>query len=152
MLTVLREGSESVLFLHGMATSGSSIVDIIIGGTLGLFGGIVLGLAMYFGLMRIPLRLFFSVTGTLLMFLTAGLAGQIARFLIQADLLTPLIEPLWDTSALLSTSSLIGSILHILIGYESSPSAMQMLFYASTIVIILFFTAFVKQRQQQVLN
>lgn len=152
MLTVLREGTESVLFLHGIATSGSSSIDIIIGGTLGLLGGIVLGVTMYLGLMRVPMRLFFTVTGTLLIFLTAGLAGQIARFLIQADLLIPLIEPLWDTSAFLSTSSLIGSILHVMFGYESSPSAMQMLFYVSTIVIIQFFTACVKQRNQQVLN
>jgi high-affinity iron transporter len=153
-LTVLREGAESVLFLHGMATGGgSSITDIIAGGALGLAGGAALGIIMYLGLMKIPLRWFFSVTGALLVLLAAGLAGQMARFLIQADLLPALATPLWDTSALLSTTSLFGSILHVLVGYESSPSGMQMLFYAGTLGTILFFAALVKrQHLQQVLN
>ncbi|MFM8245849.1 MAG: FTR1 family protein, partial [Burkholderiaceae bacterium] len=44
MLTVLREGSESVLFLTGMATGGSmSMSDVVGGATLGLLGGAALG-------------------------------------------------------------------------------------------------------------
>lgn len=153
-LTVLREGAESVLFLHGMATGGSSsLTDIMAGGALGLAGGAAIGTIMYLGLMRVPLRWFFSVTGALLVLLAAGLAGQMARFLIQADLLPALATPLWDTSALLSTTSLIGSILHVLVGYESSPSGMQMLFYAGTLATILFFASLVKrQHTQQVLK
>ncbi|MEY3791433.1 MAG: hypothetical protein RLZ09_2269, partial [Pseudomonadota bacterium] len=107
-LTVLREGAESVLFLHGMAMGGSSsLTDIIAGGALGLAGGAVIGMIMYLGLMRIPLRWFFSVTGALLVLLAAGLAGQMARFLIQADLIPALATPLWDTTALLPTKSLL---------------------------------------------
>lgn len=153
-LTVLREGAESVLFLHGMATGGgSSLTDIFAGGALGLAGGAALGMVMYLGLMRVPLRWFFSVTGALLVLLAAGLAGQMARFLIQADLLPALAEPLWDTSALLSTTSLAGSILHVLVGYESSPSGMQMLFYAGALTAIVFCAALVKrQHSQQVLK
>ena len=153
-LTVLREGAESVLFLHGMATGGSSsITDIIAGGALGLAGGAALGTIMYLGLMKIPLRWFFSVTGALLVLLAAGLAGQMARFLIQADMLPALAAPLWDSSSLLSTTSLLGSVLHVLVGYESNPSGMQMLFYAGTLGAILFAAALVKrQHSQQVLN
>ena len=147
-LTVLREGAESVLFLHGMATGGnSSVTDIIGGGALGLAGGIAIGMIMYLGLMRIPLRWFFSVTGALLVLLAAGLSGQMARFLIQADVLPALATPLWDTTALLSTKSLLGSILHVLVGYESAPSGMQILFYAGTLAAILGCSALVKRHQ-----
>jgi len=147
-LTVLREGAESVLFLHGIAMSGtSSLTDIIAGGALGLAGGAVIGMIMYLGLMRIPLRWFFSVTGALLVLLAAGLAGQMARFLIQADLIPSLATPLWDTTALLPTKSLLGSILHVLVGYESAPSGMQILFYAGTLAIIISCSALVKRRQ-----
>jgi len=133
-LTVLREGAESVLFLHGMASSGStSITDVFGGGAVGLAGGAALGLLMYFGLMRIPLKWFFSVTGWLIVLLAAGLAGQMARFLIQADWLPSLISPLWDTSFILSSDSLLGRILHALVGYEPNPSGMQMLFYGVTL-------------------
>jgi high-affinity iron transporter len=147
-LTVLREGAESVLFLHGMATGGnSSVTDIIGGGALGLAGGTAIGMIMYLGLMRIPLRWFFSVTGALLVLLAAGLSGQMARFLIQADVLPALATPLWDTTALLSTKSLLGSILHVLVGYESAPSGMQILFYAATLAAILGCSALVKRYQ-----
>ncbi len=147
-LTVLREGAESVLFLHGMASGDStSLTDIVGGGALGLIGGAALGVVMYFGLMRIPLKWFFSVTGWLIVLLAAGLAGQMARFLIQADWLPSLVSPLWDTSFILSADSLPGRILHALVGYEPSPSAMQMLFYTVTLALILACAALVKRHQ-----
>ncbi len=147
-LTVLREGAESVLFLHGMASGdGSSLGDVLGGGALGLVGGTALGMVMYFGLMRIPLKWFFNVTGWLIVLLAAGLAGQMARFLIQADWLPSLISPLWDTSMILSGDSLPGRILHALVGYEPNPSAMQMLFYVATLGVILFIASLVKRQQ-----
>jgi high-affinity iron transporter len=147
-LTVLREGAESVLFLHGMATGGnSSLTDIVAGGALGLAGGAVIGMIMYLGLMRIPLRWFFSITGAMLVLLAAGLSGQMAKFLIQADVLPALATPLWDTTSLLSSKSLFGSILHVLVGYESSPSGMQILFYAGTLAAIVGCSALVKRHQ-----
>ena len=149
-LTVLREGAESVLFLHGMATgSDNSLVSMLSGGALGLLGGAIVGTFMFVGLMRIPLRWFFSVTGTLLLLLAAGLSSQMAKMLIQADWLPALVSPLWDTSSVLPMSSITGSILHVLIGYEATPSGMQILFYAGTIAIIMTLTALVRRNQQQ---
>lgn len=145
-LTVLREGAESVLFLHGMASGdNTSLADVLGGGALGLLGGAALGVLMYFGLMRIPLKWFFSVTGWLIVLLAAGLAGQMARYLIQADWLPSLISPLWDTSFILSSDSLAGRILHALVGYEPNPSAMQMLFYVVTLGLILACASLVKR-------
>ena len=147
-LTVLREGAESVLFLHGMASGdGSSLGDVLGGGALGMVGGVALGMVMYFGLMRIPLKWFFSVTGWMIVLLAAGLAGQMARFLIQADWLPSLVSPLWDTSMILSADSLPGRILHALVGYEPNPSAMQMVFYVATLAVILFAASLVKRQQ-----
>ncbi|MFM2009326.1 MAG: hypothetical protein RIR02_1276 [Pseudomonadota bacterium] len=149
-LTVLREGAESVLFLHGMATgSDNSLVSMLSGGALGLLGGAIVGTFMFVGLMRIPLRWFFSVTGTLLLLLAAGLSSQMAKMLIQADWLPALVSPLWDTSSVLPMSSITGSILHVLIGYEATPSGMQILFYVGTIAIIMTLTALVRRNQQQ---
>jgi high-affinity iron transporter len=149
-LTVLREGAESVLFLHGMATgSETSLMSMLTGGALGLLGGAIVGTLMFVGLMRIPLRWFFSVTGTLLLLLAAGLSSQMAKMLIQADWIPALVSPLWDLSSVLPTNSVIGSILHVLIGYEASPSGMQIIFYAGTIAIIVGLTALVRRNQQQ---
>jgi high-affinity iron transporter len=137
-LAVLREGAETVLFLYGMAAGANlGAASVAAGGALGLAGGAAVGVALYGGLLRIPVRYFFSVTGTLVLLLAAGLAGQMAHFLIQADVLPGLLDPLWDTSWLLSAQSVMGSFLKVMIGYDPRPSAMQMLFYGATLAIIL---------------
>ena len=69
-----------------------------------------------------------------------------ARYLIQADWLPSLVEPLWDTSAILSGDSLLGRILHALVGYEPNPSGMQMVFYVITLGLILFLADLVKRQ------
>ncbi|MCB1955716.1 MAG: FTR1 family protein [Rhodocyclaceae bacterium] len=136
-LAVLREGSETALFLYGMVAQGEAAVQITLGGALGLAGGAVLGLGLYAGLLRVPVRHFFSVTALMVLLIAAGMAGQCARFLIQGDLLPALAAPLWDTSAWLSNDSVLGSLLHVLAGYDARPSGMQALFYFATLALIL---------------
>ena len=84
---VLREGSEIVLFLYGMAAGGIGRGGLAVGIALGVGAGAILGFALYFGLLRIPMKHFFSVTNVMLILLAAGLASTAAGFLVQSDLL-----------------------------------------------------------------
>lgn len=136
-LAVLREGSEVVLFLFGMGAGGSSVASMTMGGVIGLVAGAAVGVALYFGLLGIPIRHFFTATNWMVLLLAAGLASQAARYLIQADWLPALGERVWDTSWLLSNESLLGQTLRTLVGYDAHPSGMQLLFYASTASLIL---------------
>jgi high-affinity iron transporter len=137
-LAVLREGSEVVLFLHGVAASTvDSRAAIAAGGAAGLALGIAMGAMLYLGLMRIPAKYLFSVTGWLILLLAAGMAAQAAAFLAQADLLPTLGDTLWDSSWLVADGSLAGKILHALIGYTARPSGIQLLFYAATVATIV---------------
>jgi high-affinity iron transporter len=136
-LAVLREGSETVLFLYGIAASndgGQS--QMILGGVIGLLAGIAVGYTLYSGLVRMPMRWFFAATGILVLLLAAGMASQAAHFLIQADLLPSLAAPLWDTSAVLPESGLPGMLLHSLVGYDSHPAGMQIVFYIIALAAI----------------
>jgi high-affinity iron transporter len=136
-LAVLREGSETVLFLYGIAaTEGGASWPMLAGGLAGIAGGIAVGYALYAGLLRIPLRWFFTATGILVLFLAAGMASQAARFLIQADLLPSLATPLWDTSALVPQGSIVGTLLHSLVGYDARPAGMQIVFFVLVLVAI----------------
>ena len=45
----------------------------------------------------------------------------------------------WDTSAILSDTSLFGRVLHTLIGYSDEPSVLQVLAYALTLAVIVTF-------------
>jgi len=137
-VAVLREGAETVLFLYGMAAgNGLSAASVAAGGALGLAAGAAVGLALYGGLLRIPVRHFFTVTGALVLLVAAGLAGHMARLLIQADVLSALRDPMWDTSWLLETKSALGSLLQALVGYDPRPSETQLIFYLATLVLIV---------------
>jgi len=136
-LAVLREGSEIVLFLYGIALAGQGgPLPMLVGGAIGLALGIAAGTTIYWGLVSIPMRLLFKVTSWLVLLLAAGLASQGAAFLMQADLLPPLGSNLWDTSFLLSDQSLAGRILHTLIGYTAQPAGIQLVFYGATLLTI----------------
>lgn len=140
-VAVLREGSETVLFLYGIASSGGGgVADMAMGGLLGIAGGIVMGAGLYFGLLRIPMRHLFTVTNWMILLLAAGMASQAAGFLVQADLLPALGTSVWDTSWLLTETSVVGKILHALIGYVSRPAGVQVLFYVTTLLVIGLFT------------
>jgi high-affinity iron transporter len=136
-IAVLREGSETVLFLYGIAASEeSSRSAMLLGGMIGVLGGVAVGYTIYAGLLRLPLRWFFAATGLLVLLLAASMASQAARFLIQADLLPSLGGPVWDSSGILSEQSVAGLILHSLIGYDSHPAGMQLVFYVGVLVVI----------------
>jgi len=136
-LAVLREGSEVVLFMYGLAAGGLEHGPLLAGAVLGLVAGMLAGALMYFGLLKIPARHLFSVTGALLVVLAAGMASQAARYLVQAGWLPGIVEPIWDLSAVLPTQGVIGQLLHALAGYDARPSAMQVLVFAGTLAVIV---------------
>ncbi|ELH4233634.1 FTR1 family protein [Vibrio sp. LQ2] len=134
-LAVLREGSEVVLFLYGVAAGGDSGISLLTGGIFGVVSGIIAGALLYFGLLRIPTHLLFKVTGWMILFLAAGLAASAAGYLMQAGILTAQ-APLWNSSSILSERSIAGQLLHILVGYQARPTAIQLAFYLATLVLI----------------
>lgn len=136
-IAVLREGSEIVLFLYGIAiASGIGGLVMLAGGVLGLIGGAAVGSLIYFGLLAIPLKRLFTVTSWLILLLAAGMASQGAAFLMQANLLPPLGNDLWNTSSILAENSMLGLLLHVLIGYSAQPAGIQVLFYVATLLVI----------------
>jgi high-affinity iron transporter len=140
-VAVLREGSEIVLFLYGLVIAGgASTSGLVAGGLIGLALGCGVSTLTFLGLVRIPGRYLFGVTTVLITFLAAGLAAQSVVFLQQAGIVTVLEGTMWDTSAILSDSSLLGRVLHTLIGYTDQPSGMQLLVYSVTLIVIFGLT------------
>jgi high-affinity iron transporter len=137
-VAVLREGSEVVLFLYGIAVQGgTTTVSMLSGGALGLAAGAGISALMYFGLLSIPAQRLFKVTGWLITLLAAGMASQAALFLQNAGYLQFAMMPLWDTSWLLSDGSIAGRLLHTLVGYTDQPDGLQLAAYLITIAAIV---------------
>ena len=101
-----------------------------------MIGGVAIGALIYFGLLAIPMKRLFAVTSWLILLLAAGMASQGAAFLMQANLLPSLGNDLWDTSAILGERSMLGTLLHVLIGYSAQPAGIQVVFYLATIIVI----------------
>ena len=137
-VAVLREGAEVALFLYGIVVAdGQAGAPMVIGGLLGLALGAGLSALTFFGLVAIPMKQLFRVTALLITLMAAGMAAQSVGFLQQAGLVTALDQPLWDTSWLLSDTSVPGRILHVLFGYADQPSGAQLLAYLVVVVIIV---------------
>lgn len=150
-VAVLREGSEAVLFLYGIAAAHpGQTAQMAIGGLLGVLGGAGLGAAMYAGLLQIPLKRLFSVTNGLLVLLAAGMASQCVGFLLAAGLVPAWGDTIWDTSWLLRESSVVGKMLHTLIGYTARPAGIQIAAYLVTLVAIVGLARYIGRPQRAV--
>jgi FTR1 family protein len=138
-LAVLREGSEIVLFLGGMLAAGSTNSGgVMVGGSLGLMGGALLGGGISLGLLKIPTRHLFAVTGWWIALLAAGMFAQAIAFIAQAGLISQLTETAWDTSLLVSDGSIFGQTLHALIGYIAAPMVIQVVGYLAILLLFGF--------------
>jgi high-affinity iron transporter len=141
-VAVLREGSEVVLFLYGIAASAHNgakgmMAGMMLGGALGLGAGAAVSWLMYRGLLKIPVKKLFGVTNIMIALLAAGMAGQAAAILAGANLIPAMGYQLWDTSWLLSDGSMAGRALHALFGYSDRPMGVQCLAYVLTLMTLI---------------
>jgi high-affinity iron transporter len=136
-IAVLREGSEVVLFLYGIAVAGGTTEGgMAVGGALGVAAGVALTWLVYRGLLAIPTGKMLTVTGWLIMLVAAGMASQAVAFLQQGGYADVLAAPLWDTRFVLSEGSLLGRLAHTLVGYSDQPDGLQLIAYGATLGLI----------------
>jgi high-affinity iron transporter len=148
-LAVLREGSEVVLFLYGIMASGTSGMSLLTGGVLGIAAGAAFTGLTYFGLLAIPNRYIFSVTSWLIALLAAGMAAQSVQFLNNAGVAEVLGRTVWDTSWLLSEGTILGRLLHTLIGYTERPTELQLVVYIATLLAMALLMRIARYQPRQ---
>ena len=132
---VLREGLETALFLMAVLFD-SGAGSTAVGAFAGLALAIVLGYGIYRGGQRVNLRLFFQVTGGLIIIVAAGLFGKGVHELQEAGAFSTLYSPVWDVEA----NPIIGhghfaAFMKGLFGWSPEPSIEQVLvwlFYITT--------------------
>ena len=106
-------------------------------GVAGVASAGLLGWIIFCGGRRLSLGRFFTVTTVLLIFLAAGLFSTgIGR--LQSLGVLPMMTPLWDTSWLLSDSSVVGSFLAGLLGYRERPSPLQAAAHVAYLLVVGF--------------
>ena len=132
-LSVLREGAEIVMFAYSLFVTGEKLPHLVMGGFLGMVAGVGVGIALYYGLMKIPTKKILAVTSWLLVLLVAGMVAQAFGYLTASGNVPEIIPIVWDTSKIVSEGSFLGKIMHVLVGYTDRPSGVQLLVYFMTI-------------------
>jgi len=134
-VAVVREGIETALFLTAAAFSATPL-QTLIGGTLGLALAVVLGWLMFVAGKRLDVRAFFRVTSVLLILFASGLMAHGVHELQEAGLLPTLIEHVWDINPILDESSVLGTFLKALFGYNGNPSLLEALIYTAYFAVV----------------
>lgn len=125
-LAVIREGIEAALFLIAAATSADG-GQVVLGATIGLLIASALGLAVYFGGRRLPMKTFFSVSGVVIIVFAAGLIARSVLFLQGSGDLGSLADNVYDLrgSAWLTQETEFGKFLAAMFGWDPRPSIEQ---------------------------
>lgn len=139
-LAVAREGLESVFFLLAAFQQDVGIAPPI-GAILGLATAVVLGMLIYWGGVRLNLATFFKWTGLFILLVAAGLAASAIRAFHEAGLWNHFQSLAFDLSNTLSTSTLTGTLLEGMLGYQESPSVSEVAVWFIYLVpaLLLFF-------------
>jgi high-affinity iron transporter len=130
-LAVAREGSETVVFLYGLGLGQPGRFDVtdLLAIALGLGLAFLTFWLLQLGGRVFTWRRFFRVTEIMLLFLAAGLLQTGVDKLIDREILPVGIAQLWNTSAILSDSSTLGSLIAALTGYRAHPSLTNVIAY-----------------------
>ncbi|MDR3435644.1 FTR1 family protein [Telmatospirillum sp.] len=94
-LSVYREGAETVLFYQALVLDADTTGKLMIGAGF-LVGCLLLGVlyvAMRFGAMKLPIRPFFMITGSLLYLMAFSFAGQGMMELVEGKVFEPTLVP-----------------------------------------------------------
>jgi high-affinity iron transporter len=129
--SVGREGFETALFLFAGSTNQGSDVNFALGGILGFLLAGAVGVVLYYGAARLPLRQFFLASGVVLMLIAAGMLSNAVTELHEATILKDIGTRPWDTESYISMTSDLGKFLHTVLGYDSAPSTLQIGLYWS---------------------
>ncbi len=146
-VTVGREAIETVIFLLAIAYQ-SSPLQLVIGAVIGLVIAFGLSFAMYHVGLRVNLRRFFAIVGSLLMVVAAGLLADAVQNLQGLGVLPGGSMTLWNMSRTLPDDTGIGDVLHGLLGYSAAPTVLQAILWAGFLAVGL--TLFLRPAQAPV--
>ncbi|MBI3359689.1 MAG: FTR1 family protein [Chloroflexi bacterium] len=132
-ISVLREGLETALFLSAVFVVARDD-NLLPGAALGLAIAASITYLIFRSAIRLNLRAFFIVTGSLLILIAAGLVGHSLMALQEIGWLPFATATAWDLGWLISNEALLGRLLHAFIGYEAAPSWLMAAGYAAYVV------------------
>jgi len=135
-VAVLREGLETVLFLLAILASTGTGMPTFAGALVGLGVAVAIGWAIFAAGVRIDLRRFFTITGVVLVFVSAGLVAFAIHEFGEAGLISN-TGMVFSLGGVLPETSPLGSVLAGLFGYRSEPTPLELAGYLLYLLPVL---------------
>lgn len=131
-IAILREGMETALLLVSTSVGTESSMGQLTGALLGLAISVGLGYLVYIGSRKVNLRVFFRVTGILVLLFAAGLLAKGIHEFQEAGYLATMNEHVFDISSvniLNPDASTFGEFLKGIFGWSPNPSIEMLVAY-----------------------
>ena len=126
-----------MLFLFAIgSSSANSVPALLIASVAGLAVAVAIGWAIFRMGVRVDLRRFFTITGVVLIFVSAGLCAFAVAEFTEAGILPP-TPVVFDVGSVLPESSPLGSLLAGLFGYRSAPTVLELAAYFGYLIPVL---------------
>lgn len=135
---VLREGIEAAMFLIAAGTTTGGW-QVLVGGIAGIALASGLGVAIYLGGRRLPMKALFNITGVIVILFAAGLAAKTVQFLQAANVMGTMADNIYDLRrySWLTNQTDFGRFLAALFGWDPRPSIEQVLAWVLYTVPVL---------------
>ena len=158
-IIIIREGIELVLLTTGATSIGSlNQASVVLGSIIGLAISIIIGLLIFYGIKSINLKVFFKITNVMLILFTAGLITYGIHEFIEAGIINPIIEEVWNIKHILPERfpdgnpatpeflEIIGALLKALFGYNANPALLEVIIYPVLLASIGIISALIWKR------
>jgi high-affinity iron transporter len=136
-LAVGREGLETALFLWAAVQATGSGWQPLAGAAVGLALAVVLGYAIYRGLLRVNLGVFFRWTGAALIVVAAGVLAYGLHDLQEARVLPGLTTIAFDVSAQVPPSSWYGVLLKGTLNFSPVTTVLEATSWVAYVAVML---------------
>jgi high-affinity iron transporter len=143
-VSVLREGIETVIFLQASLIHSEG-TSVFAGAVLGILLAVVMSIALFKGIAKVPLRSFFTASSLLLIMFAAGLMAHGVHEFQEAGIVPIVVEHVWDMNPevivegvypVMHEKGAIGGLFKGLFGYNGNPNLLEVLVYAAYLVVI----------------
>ena len=141
-VAILREGAETVIFLHAINfANGVNLVN----GLLGVVVAIIVGYIFFTSFKKINLKRLFTISSVLLILFAAGLTAHGVHELQEAGVVPVIAEHIWDINPevvvegqypALHEKGAIGGFLKGLFGYNGNPNLLEVVVWFLYLVIV----------------
>ncbi|PCI53828.1 MAG: hypothetical protein COB45_09680 [Gammaproteobacteria bacterium] len=137
LLVCSLNGSHFILYLTSYWAQSLPFESLFIGIILAIGICISFAILFYFLLRYCDAYIYINTSCYFLLFFALGQLMQSIALLQQVDIL-PLNDSLWNSTNFIAENSELGQLLRVLLGYETTPSVMQLIIYLTAFIVPVF--------------